>query len=388
MPSAAGLVVAAGRSSRLGGSVAKQFLDLAGRSVVERSAAALAACPGLDAVLVVLPAESVGGGDDARLRTIPGILPSVAGGATRAASVANGLAALEGFDHVLVHDGARPFASPALGFRVLEATRREGAAVPVLPVPDTVKEADASGFVLRTVDRRALRCAQTPQGSRRDWLIEALDAALRAGREPTDEAQALEEAGRKVALVEGEAGNSKITTARDFEEARRRLSGGIMRVGTGFDVHRFGGGRELVLGGIPFPGETGLDGHSDADVVLHAAMDAVLGAAGLEDIGALFPPGDPRYAGADSRGLAAQVARLAADAGFEIVNLDVTLLAERPRIRSRVAEMRASIAASFGIDADRVGVKATTLEGLGALGRSEGIACQAAASVRRREPAP
>lgn len=388
MPSSAGLVVAAGRSSRLGGSVAKQFLDLGGRTVVGRSAAALASCPGLDAVLVVLPAESIGGAEDAALRTIPGILPSVAGGATRAASVANGLAALEGYDHVLVHDGARPFATPALCLRVLEATRREGAAVPAVPVPDTVKEADGGGFVLRTVDRRSLRCAQTPQGSRRDWLVEALDAAFRAGREPTDEAQALEEAGRKVALVEGEAGNAKITTARDVEQARRRLFGGIMRVGTGFDVHRFGAGRDLVLGGIPFPGETGLAGHSDADVVLHAAMDAVLGAAGLEDIGALFPPDDPRYAGADSRGLAAEVARRVAHAGFEIVNLDLTLLAERPRIRSRVAEMRASIAAAFGIDAEGVGVKATTLEGLGALGRGEGIACQAAASVRRKEPAP
>lgn len=379
---AAGLVVAAGRATRFGGGVPKQFLDLGGRPLVERAVAALASRPGIDGVVLVVAPEEIGG---TRVSSLPGILSVVPGGETRAASVANGLAALAAYDHVLVHDAARALVPAAVVDRVLAATLEHGAAVPVVPVRDTVKADDGLGFVARTVDRAPLRLAQTPQGSRRDWLVDALARAAAEGVEVTDEAQALERTGRRVALVAGDPGNVKITTPEDLALARAAVGGaraGELRVGTGFDVHRFGAGRRLVLGGVEFPGEIGLEGHSDADVVLHAAMDAALGAAGLPDIGAFFPPGDPRFAGADSRALAAEVARAVAGAGFSIVNLDLTVLAERPRIRPRVAEMREAVAAAFGIAPARVGLKATTLEGLGALGRAEGIACQAAALLR------
>lgn len=382
---AAGLVVAAGRATRFGGGVPKQFLDLAGRTLVERSIEALSARPGIDGVAVVIAPEEIGGPRERRIRALPGVIAVVPGGETRARSVASGLAALGAFDHVLVHDAARALVPPGVIDRVLAATLEHGAAVPVLPVRDTVKHDDGAGFVARTVDRAPLRLAQTPQGSRTDWLTEALTRAERDGAEVTDEAQALERAGRRVALVAGDPANGKITTPEDLALARRALGGphpGELRVGGGFDIHRFAEGRRLVLGGVEFEGEVGLDGHSDADVVLHAAMDAVLGAAALPDIGAFFPPGDPRFAGADSRRLVAEVARSVRAAGYAIVNLDLTVLAERPKILPRVGSMREAVAAAFGIGVGRVGLKATTLEGLGALGRAEGIACQAAALLR------
>jgi 2-C-methyl-D-erythritol 4-phosphate cytidylyltransferase/2-C-methyl-D-erythritol 2,4-cyclodiphosphate synthase len=311
------------------------------------------------------------------------VVDVLAGGVTRAGSVRIGLERLKAAEFVLVHDAARPAASPRLVQSVLEATLAHGAAVPVLRIGDTVKEEDAHGFAARTLPRGPLRLAQTPQGARTDWLIEALDAAAEAGAEVTDEGQALERAGRRVKLVEGEAGNRKITTEDDLREVARRLDPvpAALRVGTGYDVHPFADGRALVLGGVAFPGERGLAGHSDADVVLHAAMDAVLGAAGLPDIGAHFPNDDPALRGADSRALASAVAAKVRAAGFAIVNVDVTVLAERPRIGPKVPEMRAAIARAFGLAIERVGVKATTLEGLGSLGRGEGIACQAVALV-------
>jgi len=235
--------------------------------------------------------------------------------------------------------------------------------------------------VRRTVDRTGLRLAQTPQGARRDWLLAALRAALEAGREVTDESAALEMAGRRVQVVEGDPGNRKITSVADLEEARRMVAakGAGLRVGNGFDIHRFQTGRKLLLGGLHFEGETGLAGHSDADAVLHAAMDSLLGAAGLGDIGSLFPSDDPQWRDAESSKLAALVARRVRAQGFEIVNLDLTVLAERPRIGPHADRMRRSIADCLGIDPARIGLKATTLEGLGALGRGEGIACQAVA---------
>jgi 2-C-methyl-D-erythritol 2,4-cyclodiphosphate synthase len=275
---------------------------------------------------------------------------------------------------------------------VVEATRRHGAAIPGLPVADTVKHVEtdlASGLVLvrKTIERSFLRLAQTPQGARRDWLREALEReSARAGLgEVTDEAAALERAGRPVAVVPGDTTNRKITSLEDLELARTHAAGGArdLRIGSGFDVHRFGAARALVLGGVEFPGEPGLVGHSDADVVLHAAMDALLGAAGLDDIGAIFPPGDPAFAGADSRDLARDVARRVRAAGFRVGNVDLTVLAERPRIRERVDAMRESIGHALDLDPLRVGLKATTFEGLGTLGRGEGIACHAVALLER-----
>jgi 2-C-methyl-D-erythritol 4-phosphate cytidylyltransferase/2-C-methyl-D-erythritol 2,4-cyclodiphosphate synthase len=390
-PDFVGVVVAAGQSTRFGGPIPKQFLDVGGQSVLERSVRALADRPAVAGVVVVLAPEELNGPRLPLVRSWPGVLALAAGGATRADSVLRGLEAAPASRFVLVHDAARPMAPPELVERVIEAARRDGAALPALQVPDTIKEVDHEGAVLRTVDRSALCLAQTPQGARMDWLLDALRGAAADGVEVTDEAAALERAGHRVAVVAGDPRNRKITSEADLDELRRQSTEGepsLLRVGSGFDVHPFAEGRALVLGGVRFEDEPGLAGHSDADVVLHAAMDALLGAAGLDDIGALFPPDDPQYAGADSGKLASRVARLIVRRGLEVVNLDLTVLAERPRIRPRVAEMRERIAACLEIDSARVGLKATTLEGLGALGRAEGIACQAVALLRgRRGPA-
>jgi 2-C-methyl-D-erythritol 4-phosphate cytidylyltransferase/2-C-methyl-D-erythritol 2,4-cyclodiphosphate synthase len=372
-----GVVVAAGASTRFGGNRPKQFEILAGRTVLERSVRALASHPAVRGVVVVLAPEDASGPRAAEALRIPGVLRVATGGATRALSVRSGVE-VGTATFVLVHDAARPLVPPSVVSAVVEATLRHGAAVPVVPVPDTVKE-ESAGFVARTIDRAPLRLAQTPQGARADWLLDALAKAEAAGLEPTDEAQALERAGYRVAAVPGDPANRKITEPRDLEEARRILAADprALRVGTGFDVHKFEEGRPLVLGGVHLPDKIGLAGHSDADVVLHAAMDAILGALGQGDIGEHFPPDDPRFAGADSAALLRTVAAMADAAGLAVVNLDLTVLAERPRIRPHAERMRARIAECLGISADRVGLKATTLERLGAIGRGEGMACQA-----------
>ncbi len=374
-----GIVVAAGRSARFGGPIPKQFLEIGGRWVVERCVDRLAGAVGVGEVVVVLAPDEMDAEFAARLRAHPGVCAIVAGGETRAASVAAGLRAVPADrTYVLVHDAARPMASAELVRRVIDATRAHGAAIPVVGVPDTVKRVDASGRIETTLNRSFLRLAQTPQGANRAQLIDAL--AVAGASASTDEAAALAAAGHPVVTVAGEAANIKITTAADFDRVRRALEADVdLRVGTGFDIHRIDPSRPLVLGGVRFEGEAGLAGHSDADVVLHAAMDAVLGAAGAGDIGKLFPPEDDRWAGADSLKLAGTVLRTVNEAGFRIVNLDLTLLAERPKIGPRADEMRANVAGAFALDPDRVGIKATTLERLGALGRREGIACQAVA---------
>jgi 2-C-methyl-D-erythritol 4-phosphate cytidylyltransferase/2-C-methyl-D-erythritol 2,4-cyclodiphosphate synthase len=378
-PDFTGIVVAAGRSARLGGPIPKQFLEIGGRLIVERSVDGLAVSADVGEVVVVVAPEQLDGEFAARLQAHPRIGAIVVGGETRAASVAAGLAAVPAErSYVLVHDAARPLASPALVSRVIEATRVHGAAIPVVSLADTVKRVDSRGRIETTLDRSMLRLAQTPQGADRAQLIQAL--AVPGANAATDEAAALEAAGHRVATVEGEFANIKITTGADFNRVRSGLEEPVdLRVGTGFDIHRIDPSRPLVLGGIRFEDEPGLAGHSDADVVLHAAMDAVLGAAGAGDIGRLFPPDDDRWAGADSLKLAAIVMQTVAAAGFHVVNLDLTLLAERPKIGPRSEEMRARVAAAFALEPARVGLKATTLERLGSLGRHEGIACQAVA---------
>ena len=383
-----GVVVAAGRSTRYGGKLPKQFQDLAGRSVLERSVAALADRPAVRGVVVVLAPDELNGPAAAAVRKWPGVECVVAGGATRAESVMRGLEATGSAPFLLVHDAVRPLASAALVDAVMEATRVHGAAVPVVGIHDTVK-GYAEGWIEGTLQREDLRLAQTPQGARAEWLRCALERALRTGQTLTDESAALEQDGRKVAAVDGDPANRKITTPADLERARGAFAntGVGLRVGTGFDIHRVDAGRPLILGGIHFEGQPGLAGHSDADVVLHAVMDALLGAAGLGDIGVHFPPEDEQYAGAASTALARQVASRIAAAGYEIANLDLTLLAEAPRIRESVARMRGAIADCVGTRPECIGIKATTLEGLGALGRGEGIACQAVALLVRRSAA-
>jgi 2-C-methyl-D-erythritol 4-phosphate cytidylyltransferase/2-C-methyl-D-erythritol 2,4-cyclodiphosphate synthase len=388
-PDFKGVVVAAGRATRLGNSLPKQFQRLGGRTVLERSIRAISQRPAVRGVIVVVAPDEVDGPWGGAAGTWPGVERVVAGGATRFESVSLGVSAVGETPYVLVHDAARPLATAGLIDAVIEATRRYGAAVPVLDIPDTVKSVEGSR-ITGTVPRDGLRLAQTPQGSRTDWLRAALAHAARDGVTVTDEAAALERDGHQVAAVPGARSNRKITTAEDLAEARRGFERPdcSLRVGTGFDVHRIEPSRPLVLGGVHFEGTPGLAGHSDADVVLHAAMDAVLGAVGLGDIGEHFPPGDERYAGAASTDLARRIAGLIDERGFRIVNLDLTVLAEAPKIRDRVEHMRGVIAECLAMEPGRIGLKATTLEGLGALGRGEGIACQAVALVASAGPDP
>ena len=309
--------------------------------MLELSVSLLAERPAVSGVIVVLAPDRLDAPASRAVHGWPGVLAVVGGGATRSESVMHGVDAAGQSRFLLVHDAARPLASPELVEAVIESTRRFGAAVPVLPIHDTVKRL-ADRRISETLPRESLGLAQTPQGARTDWLRTALASARDAGEALTDEAAALERQGYHVAAVNGDPANRKITTQEDLEQLRRRVAGWDpgFRVGTGFDIHRVSETRPLVLGGVRFEGEPGLEGHSDADVVLHAAMDAVLGAAGLGDIGVHFPPEDPAFADANSTDLARRVAGNVRAHGFEIGNLDLMLLAEGPRIRERRAGPR------------------------------------------------
>ena len=288
-------------------------------------------------------------------------------------------------DLVLVHDAARPFASAALIARAIAAASQHGAAVPVIAVADTVKTVDGAGFVTGTIDRSPLRMVQTPQAFAFAPLLDAYRRAHAAGRDDfTDDAALAEWAGLKVATFAGEAGNVKLTTAEDFARAEAaQLAGlGDVRTGFGFDVHQFGAGDHVMLGGVCIAHPRGLSGHSDADVVLHALVDAILGALSDGDIGVHFPPSDPQWRGASSdRFLTFAVERVRARGG-RIAHLDVTIVCEAPRIGPYRDAMRARIAAIASIPVERVGVKATTSEKMGFTGRGEGMAAFANATVR------
>lgn len=377
------LVVAAGRGTRFGGAVPKQYGPLAGRAVLRHAVDALLRHPGVHAVRAVIHP------DDRALydRALAGLelAEPVPGGASRAESVRNGLEALAASAprHVLVHDGARPLIDPATVSRVLAALDTHVGAVPAVPVADTLKRASDQGMVAATVPRSGLWRAQTPQGFRFDRLL-AAHRARPDGVEPTDDAQLLELAGEMVAIVQGSEDNIKITHDGDLARAERLFAqpAGDIRVGTGIDVHAFAEGDHVWLAGIRIPHERGLSGHSDADVALHALTDAVLGAIGAADIGHHFPPSDPQWRGAASDRFLAHAAELVARRGGAIVHADVTIICERPKVGPHRERMVARIAGILGIAADRVSVKATTTEGLGFTGRREGIAAQAAATVR------
>jgi 2-C-methyl-D-erythritol 4-phosphate cytidylyltransferase/2-C-methyl-D-erythritol 2,4-cyclodiphosphate synthase len=380
----AGIVAAGGAGLRAG--VAKQWLVLGGETVLRRAARALASCSAVDELVLVVPP-----GDEARgaaeLAGLGRPVRAVAGGTARADSVRSGLAAAEGCAVVLVHDAARPFATAELAARVAEAAARDGAALAALPVTDTVKRASAAAEaprVAETLDRRTLWLAQTPQGFRRELLLRAYEAAGAAASEATDECALVERLGAPVTLVPGEPGNFKLTGPADLERARAALEAPVA-MGVGYDTHRFAAGRRLVLGGVEFEGD-GLLGHSDADVCAHAIGDAILGAAGLGDLGRHFPDTDPRWKGVSSLALLREIARLARERGWAVGNADVTLAAKRPKIAPRAEEMRARLAEALGIAPGQVNVKATTGEGMGFVGREEGIAAHAVALLVRRAP--
>lgn len=375
------LVVAAGRGSRFGGEIPKQWRDLGGRPVLRHSLAAFAAHPSIDAVRAVIHPDDRGFYDVAAAGLHLG--EPIAGGPTRQDSVRLGLEAIAPLkpDVVLIHDGARPFVDGSVIGRVLAGLKDHPGAIPAMPVHDTLKRSGPSGLIEETVPRTGLWRAQTPQGFHFPELLAAHQAAI--GHEWTDDAAVAEQAGLAVTLVKGSEDNLKITTTEDLRRAGARLAEpGDIRVASGYDVHRFTGGDHVTLCNLAIPHDAGLEGHSDADVALHALTDALLGCISAGDIGRHFPPTDPRWKGADSAIFLAYAGTLINGLGGEIVHLDVTVICERPKVGPHRAAMAARTAEILGIEEHRVSIKATTTEGLGFTGRREGIAAQATATVR------
>jgi 2-C-methyl-D-erythritol 4-phosphate cytidylyltransferase/2-C-methyl-D-erythritol 2,4-cyclodiphosphate synthase len=381
MAGCAALVLAGGSGQRFGGDIPKQYMSLAGIPVIRRAAEAFLRHPAIDRVQLVIRAEDRALCDAA----LAGLdLPApVTGGATRQDSARLGLESLKPMapDSVLIHDGARPFVDAALIDRTLAALAEAPAALPALPVTDTLKRGDG-GRVAETVSRDGLWRAQTPQGFRFADILAAHAAA--AGKALTDDAMVAEAAGMQVAIVAGSEENVKITTAGDMTRAARALSAapGGTRIGMGFDVHAFCPGDHVTLCGVAIPHDHALEGHSDADAGLHALTDALLGAIGEGDIGTHFPPSDPQWKGAASDIFLRHAGELAAGHGATIANLDLTIICERPKIGPHRAAMQARVAEILGIAPDRVSIKATTTERLGFTGRGEGLAAQAVAAVR------
>jgi len=382
----AAVIVAGGRGFRAGGDVPKQYRSLAGEPVIRPTLAAFLNHPQVDAVQPVIHPD-----DENAFRAaaagLGNLLPPVRGGATRQASVRAGLEALQANapDFVLIHDAARPFLSSALIGRAIAAAQEHGAAVPAIPITDTVKAIDAQGIISETLDRSRLRTVQTPQAFAFDLIVDLHLRATAAGREDfTDDAALAEWAGHRVSIFEGETTNVKLTTNDDFAhaEARRIAALADVRTGNGFDVHAFGDGDHVMLGGVRIPHKRGVTGHSDADVALHALVDAILGALAEGDIGVHFPPSDPQWRGASSdRFLAFACERVRARSGL-IAHLDVTIVCESPRVGPHRDAIRARIAEIAGIAVGRVAVKATTSEKMGFTGRGEGLVAMATATVR------
>lgn len=387
------IVPAAGQGARFGASRNKVLQVLGGRSILRRALEAVAACQGV-AEIIVPCAE--GDEEEISRACLTVNLPclTVRGGAIRQDSVR---AALNQAQHpiVAVHDAARPLLAPEVFARCIESVRAHGTGIAAVPVTDTLKRQEGQ-VVTETPPREEFWAAQTPQCCRTEMLRRAYTVADADGFIATDEAALLEHAGFSVRLALGSRRNIKITEPEDLDLAHAILAGGtggerdaclMVRVGYGYDVHRFREGRPMVLGGEAFDTGYGLDGHSDADALLHAVMDALLGAAGMPDIGVLFPNTDARWLDACSLDLLAEVARRVRAAGFRVGNVDVTVIAERPKIAPRADAMRRNIARACGVEAGRVGIKATTHESLGALGKGEGLAAHAVCLLfERKEP--
>lgn len=372
LPSVTAIIVAAGSSRRMGfDKLSYRLPD--GRTVLETSCALFAAHPAVDELVLVA------GGNRPQCEAIAAACPKpctvVQGGATRADSVRSGLAAAKG-QLVAIHDAARPFASAEIITAALQAAAESGAAAPAVPVKDTIKVADKDGKVVATPDRATLYAVQTPQCFDRALYLQALEAV--SGEKAslvTDDCSLFELAGLPVTLTAGDYANLKITTKEDLQKEK------TMRIGHGYDVHRLVEDRKLILGGVEVPYEKGLLGHSDADVLLHAVMDAVLGAAALGDIGQHFPDTDPAYKGADSLALTREVAKIIAAHGYKVGNIDATILCQRPKLAPHIPAMRQNIADAFGLPLDAVSVKATTEEHLGFTGEGLGIAAHAVALI-------
>jgi 2-C-methyl-D-erythritol 4-phosphate cytidylyltransferase / 2-C-methyl-D-erythritol 2,4-cyclodiphosphate synthase len=375
---------------RLGAAQPKQFLELApGKTMIQMSVEALSASPLVSEIVVALPPGSAAGATP--FESVPPLRPArdgcaivlVEGGERRQDSVARAFELVSpGVDLIAIHDAARPFVSTAVLERTIAAAAAHGAAIAAVQAVDTVKQAlGATRVVGTTLPRESIYLAQTPQAFRRDVLAEAMAAA--ADAVVTDEAMLVERAGFQVHLVEGEATNVKVTTAEDLVRARALARGDNtrMRIGTGYDLHRLVEGRRLILAGVTIPFDRGLLGHSDADIVCHAVTDAVLGAAALGDIGGLFPDTDPRWKDADSLELLRAAMHRVRDCGYSAGNVDVTVIAERPKLLPHLDAMRANLAAALGIDVGAVSIKGKTNEGVDGTGRGDAMACHAVAML-------
>ena len=384
------IIAAGGRGARLGGDRPKQFLPLSGRPILQRSVEAFAKHDRIAEIVVALPPDlAVEPPDYLRGGSKP--IAVIGGGERRQDSVANAFALVDGHaDIVVIHDAARPFVSAGLIERTLDAAVEHGAAIAAQPATDTVKRGDADLDVVDTLPRGEMFLAQTPQAFRVRVLRDAL-ALARGSAEATDEATLAERAGHRVRLVEGDARNMKITTSDDLALAERMigpathgpLGATALRIGNGYDLHRLVEGRPLVLGGIVIPSDRGLAGHSDADAVCHAVTDAILGAVAGGDIGRHFPDTDPAWKDADSLALLARAVRIVGDAGFFVVNVDVVVIAERPKLAPYIDPMRASLSRALGVDAERVSVKGKTNEGVDSTGAGVSIAVHAVALLSR-----
>jgi len=376
------IIAAGGRGSRLGADRPKQLLDIGGVPILRRSVEAFLRHPDIADVVVALPPDVLAD-PPVYLRSTEKPVTLVEGGPRRQDSVALAFTRVAASTSiVLVHDAARPFVDAGLITRTIEAAARHGAALAAVPVADTVKRAAADGRVLDTVPRDSLFLAQTPQGFR----VEVLRAALGDAGDATDEAALAERAGFPVHVVTGDPRNVKITTGGDMELAEQfARAGGVAtsRVGTGYDLHRLVPGRPLILGGVTVPYDRGLQGRSDADIVCHAVTDASLGAAALGDIGRHFPDTDPAWKGADSVKLLAQARALVAAEGWFVTNVDVTVIAQRPKLLPFVEAMRANLATALGCDVGQVSVKGKTNEGVDATGAGEAMAAHAVALLSR-----
>ena len=379
----AAIIAAGGRGVRLGADRPKQFLELGRRSILDLSIDALAASPRIHEIVVAVPPGHLAAVSASRAGTAGPPVTFVAGGARRQDSVANAFAGTSPHaDIILIHDAARPFVTAAVIDRAIDAAWAHGAAVAATPVRDTVKQAgpgaaDGSRPITATIPRETVFLAQTPQAFRRGVLARALAAG--SGVDATDEAMLVERLGLPVQLVDGDSGNVKITTPDDLAAARAATNRAAIRIGNGYDLHRLVAGRPLILAGVTIPYELGLDGHSDADIVCHAVTDAVLGAAAAGDIGRLFPDTDPQWKGADSIALLRGALAHVHAAGYRVSNVDVTVIAQKPKLLPYLQAMRENLAAALQVEVPAISVKGKTNEGVDSMGRGEAMSCHAVA---------
>jgi 2-C-methyl-D-erythritol 4-phosphate cytidylyltransferase/2-C-methyl-D-erythritol 2,4-cyclodiphosphate synthase len=378
------IIAAGGRGLRFGGASPKQLMTVAGRPILARSVDAFVGCGAIAEIVVALPAD-LAAAPPPYLHRRGKPVTVVIGGDERRTSVANAFARVsERADIVVIHDAARPLVTDDLIRRTVTAASEAGAATAAIRAHDTVKQTDGRGTITATLPRECIYLAQTPQAFR----LSVLRDALRLDGDATDEAMLAERAGHTVRVVDGDPRNLKITTRDDLTMAEHFVGTATqvpaLRIGNGYDLHRLVPGRPLILGGVRIPFEKGLDAHSDGDVICHAVTDAVLGAAGAGDIGRHFPDTDPAWKNADSIEMLRRASAIVRDAGYAIVNVDVVVIAEKPKLAPHVEAIRGHVAGALGCDASQVSVKGKTNEGVDSMGAGESIAVHAVALVSRR----